>query len=263
VDKHQIASPSPSGSRPLEPRFLEFLAGLPGAEQIDGLSQPFRPGVKLADFLLADRRVIVEVKSLETDTASKVQEVLQKHENRPEYPVFYGDWPLERVLAYLPDRDAIRAEIYERVTRSIERAFKKADHQVAGTKARFQLHASFGLLVLLNGSIDIFSPEILAQRVSQTFVKKNGAGEIRYHNIQWVCIVSETHYAPITGRLKALPIIDIEGPTANRYPGSADTLDELRIQWARHCGYPLFVANTRRVVDEMFRSLAADERPRS
>jgi len=114
-----------------------WVAGLPGAEQIDKLSQPFCPGVEVADCLLADRRVIVPVKSLETDTASKVQEVLQKHENRPEYPVFYSDWPLECALAYLPDREAIRTEIYERVTRSIERAFKKADHQVAGTKRAF------------------------------------------------------------------------------------------------------------------------------
>jgi len=262
VDPHPPASFGPSGNRPLEARFLEFLTRLPGSERIDGLTLPFRQGVEIADFLLADRRVIIEVKSLEKDMASKVQDVLQKHENRPDYPVFYGDWELERVLAYLPDRDAIRLEIYERVTRSIERAFKKADHQVAGTKTRFQLPASFGLLVLLNGSIDIFSPELLAQRVSQTLVKKNGAGEIRYPNIQWACIVSETHYAPIAACLKALPIIEIEGLTASRYPGSADIMDELRFQWARHCGRPLFVSNVLRVADEMFSSLAADARKR-
>src|SRR4029453_19444881 len=100
----------------LEERFLNFLAGVPGSERIDALGLPSHEGVEYADFLLDGRRVVVEVKSLETDTALKVEEVLQKHKNRPEYPVFYGEWPLERVLAHLPDRDAIRAEIYERVT---------------------------------------------------------------------------------------------------------------------------------------------------
>jgi hypothetical protein len=258
VNEHPATSSGPSSSPRLEARFLDFLAALPGSERIDGLSVPSRQGVEIADFLLADRQVIVEVKSLETDTASKVREVLQKHENRPEYPVFYGDWPLERILAHLPDGAAIRAEIYERVTRSIERAFKKADHQVAGTKVLFQLQASVGLLVLLSGSIDIFSPEILAQRVSQMLLKRSPGGEIRYSNVQWVCIVSETHYAPLGDTLKAMPMIEIEGPTAESYPGSATILDDLRARWAKHCGHQLFVASPKRVADSAFRSFTAD-----
>jgi hypothetical protein len=95
VNEHQPKSSDPGGSSPLEARFLDFLAGLPGSERIDGLSLPSQQGVEIADFLLADRRVIIEVRSLEKDTASKVQEVLQRHETRPEYPIFYGDWPLE------------------------------------------------------------------------------------------------------------------------------------------------------------------------
>jgi hypothetical protein len=167
-------------------------------------------------------------------------------------------WPLEHVLAYLPDRDAIRAEIYERVTRSIERAFKKADHQIAGTKTLFQLQAPVGVLVLLSGSIDIFSPEILAQRVSQMLLKRSQGGEIRYPNVQWACIVSETHYAPLGGTLKAMPMIEIAGPTADNYPGSATILDDLRARWAKHCGHQLFIASPKRVADSAFRSFTAD-----
>jgi hypothetical protein len=252
--------PPSSGPRErgrLEERFLNFLAGVPGSERIDALGLPSHEGVEYADFLLDGRRVVVEVKSLETDTALKVEEVLQKHKNRPEYPVFYGEWPLERVLAYLPDRDAIRAEIYEGVTRSIERAFKKAGHQVAGTKSLLRLQDPIGILVLLNGSLEIFSPELLAQRVSQTFVKKNDAGDIRYPHIQWACVVSETHYAPL-GQLQAMPIIKIEGPTAVRYPGSSTVVDDLRDRWAKHCGHQLIVANPKRVTDSAFRAFTAD-----
>jgi hypothetical protein len=242
----------------LEARFLKFLAALPASERIDGLSLPHREGIEIADFLLAEREVIVEVKSLEKDTTPKVREVLRKHEHRPEYPMFYGAWELERILAHLPDRDAIRAEVYDRVTRSIERAFKKADHQVTGTRMLLQLPASSGLLFLLNDSIDILSPEILAQKVSQMLLKRTATGGIRYPNLQWVCIVSETHYAPLGSALKAMPLIEIEGPTATAYPRSVKALDELRVQWAAHCGHQLFVATPSRVSDAAFQSFAAE-----
>lgn len=88
-------------------------------------------------------------------------------------------------------------------------------------------------------------------------VKKTPTGEIRYRNLQWVCLVSETHYTRLGG-LKAMPVIEIEGPTAAVYPRSTRTLDELRVSWVAHCGQQLFEATPPRVSDAAFRSFTAD-----
>ncbi|MDC8784799.1 hypothetical protein [Roseateles koreensis] len=54
----------------LESRSLRFLATLLGAESLDDLlGDPKFDGQRRADYLLFGRRVILELKSLETDTA--------------------------------------------------------------------------------------------------------------------------------------------------------------------------------------------------
>lgn len=68
-----------------------FLAGLPGSEAIDRLNSAIIPAEsRRADFLLFDRRVIVEMKFLVTDTAHKVDAEINKHRSRKDFPVFYG-----------------------------------------------------------------------------------------------------------------------------------------------------------------------------
>lgn len=122
----------------LENRFLDFIAQLPGAESIDRLpSPPLPPGKKApkrADFLLNERRVIVEVKSLVKDTAVKMEQVLSKHRHRPEFPHFYGEWPLDQVLVRLPDGQEIMGEVVRKVTTAVEDHFEKADDQIGDTR---------------------------------------------------------------------------------------------------------------------------------
>src|SRR5688572_2075707 len=76
----------------LERRFLAFLSQLPGSESLDVLlnSQAYI-GERRADYLLFDRKLILEVKSLEVDTSHKAEAELDRHRNRPDFPVFYGE----------------------------------------------------------------------------------------------------------------------------------------------------------------------------
>ncbi len=245
----------------LEARFLSFLKSVPDAESVDELGTPNIPeGVAIADFLLADRSIVAEVKSLKTDTAAKVEEVLRAHRDRPEFPVFYGEWPVEKVLAHLPDGEQIKAEIFAKISSSVERAFKKADDQIADTKRWFGLSDAWGLLFILNDAVDILSPEVLATKVAKMLTKKNSSGDVRYRQIQWVCIVSETHYTQVAPGLKAMPIIEVEGPTAIAYPRAVRTLDHLRSAWASYCGQSLFVEETKRVDDSAFRAFTLDKK---
>lgn len=43
-----------------------------------------------ADFLLAKREVVLELKTLTVDTSHKVEAAVDKHRERDEFPLFYG-----------------------------------------------------------------------------------------------------------------------------------------------------------------------------
>lgn len=100
----------------LEDRFTRFLLSLPGAELIDSLPLAQQTtGVRRADFLLGQRHVIVELKTLTVDTAHKAEAEMERHSTREEYPVFYGERDLHKVLAALPDAEKIHRRIYDAI----------------------------------------------------------------------------------------------------------------------------------------------------
>lgn len=118
----------------LDRRFSSFLKTFPGAESLDDLLMSAKyDGERRADFLLFERRVIVEIKSLETDTSPKVETEIAKHREREDFPLFYGEVELNKVLKNLPDGQQINEQIFLRTTRSIEEATKSAEKQIENT----------------------------------------------------------------------------------------------------------------------------------
>lgn len=77
----------------LKGRFTEFVRNLESAEIVDELqlSQEQRRAKK-PDFFFFERQFIGEMKSIEKDMEPKAQTILDKHKDRPEFPVFYGQW---------------------------------------------------------------------------------------------------------------------------------------------------------------------------
>jgi hypothetical protein len=161
----------------LNDRFKTFLTQLPFAEAIDGLELPPEfDDSKRADFLIDNRKAIIELKSLESDPEHKIQTELKNHQDRDEYPLFYGELELSNILKHLPDGEEIQKKLLYKISRSIEQSFKKADKQICATKDIFSCPDSIGLLVLLNEDVSILSPEIISYRVSQLFAKTENDG---------------------------------------------------------------------------------------
>jgi hypothetical protein len=73
----------------LEQRFKDFIATLSEIENIDELSltDPQRRAEK-ADYFGENRSLVIELKSLDTGTNSKVEEILEPHRERNEFPIF-------------------------------------------------------------------------------------------------------------------------------------------------------------------------------
>ncbi len=155
--------------RTLDQRFKEFIDALYGVESIDALAMTSEQQTSSkADYFAEDRQVVIELKSLETDTEHRVEEILKPHRSRPEFPEFFGGWELSKVLKHLPDGEEVKRQATKVVTDSIARLFRKANSQIRSTKATFGLPNSKGLLILLNQKIDVLSPELIIYRLLQT-----------------------------------------------------------------------------------------------
>lgn len=258
IQKLSIAN---SMSSVLERRFLNFLSGIPGAESLDQLlSGEQYKGERRADFLLFDRRVIVEVKSLEVDTSSKVEGEIATHRHRDDFPVIYGDVDLSKVLAHLPDGKEINNRIFLRTTRSVEAAARSAEDQIENTARLLSLPDSVGVLVLLNQEINIFTPEVVAHRLAMLLRRKNDDGSVR-SPIAFSWLIFESHFLEHGPATQTLPLVNLKGPRAKAFPWFDELLTYLQVAWANFNGNPIFLQSG--PVNLQARSSNVPEQPKS
>ncbi len=233
----------------LEERFKAFLCQLDNVESIDDtLSDAELAHGERADLLLDGRRIVLEVKSLEADPEYKIEERLAPHRNRPEFPAFFWDADLNEILPYLPDGENVRREIVHAVTRSVQGSLEKADDQIGATKKALGLDNSCGVVAMLNERVGILAPDLVTGKASQILLKTRDGG-VRYKNIAYVWIVSESHRVAATERTEHLPLILMEGPTANDHAEAGEYLDSLQPKWAQFEEVPFFSLGHRKDFD--------------
>lgn len=227
----------------LKDRFKAFLSQLPFAEAIDYLKLPPEfNNTKRADFLIENRKAIIELKSIESDPEHKIHSELKNHQERDEYPLFYGELMLDKVLKHLPNGGEIQKKLFYKISRSIEQSFREGDKQIRETKEIFNCPDSIGLLVLLNEDISVLSPEILSYRVSQLLTKTDDDSSPHYRNITSVWVILENYSLKTRTGDKLLPSIVIDGPCAVERPELTNIMNILQRKWAAFNGVP-YVTN--------------------
>lgn len=239
-------------------RFKVFARTVSGAECIDELSLTLKQATDYrADYFFEDRQIIAECKTLETDTSPKIDTILAPYQASPEWPLFYGEQSLQKILAHLPDRDKINERIIAALTDSIEGLIEKANRQIRATKATFNLPGSSGLLIIFNDLVEVFSPELVEFRVRKSLRKKASGGGARYPHICLVIVINGAHYTQVTPRLKAIPIMTI----ANTIDGveAAERFAAAIIeQWSKFNKMPLIHRELERTEKLRFKAFAED-----
>lgn len=239
---------------PLEERFHAFMKAI-GAVSIDDLTRGTAiDREKKADYLSADKRVVIEVKTLKTDSSPKVDREIDRHRDREEFPVIYGDVPVDKLLRHLPDGKEINARIFRNVTRSVEDALLSAEHQIGSTRRILRLVDGPGLLVLLNDGVDILDPHIVTYKLTELFNKHRR----REGRVDYVWMLFESH---VTAVDKAHPCVVLEGPTADEHACFDPHMDNLQKGWARFNNAPLVRSNVTRIVDLPFESVRPPQDP--
>lgn len=212
-------------------RFNAFLGAQIGAEAIDSLDlTKEQAAADHADYFLQARHIVVEIKSLQTDTARKMEPILAPHMARPEFRDFPAHG-IDPVLDALPDGNEIRDTIYRAITESVEGAVEKANRQIRETKRTFNIPEAYGLLVVLNDSVLILNPTTVAKRVAQCFTKRTPGGEPRFIEIDAAWLLNERHLTNIAGRNAVMDLI-LQNSQNNRGKYASAVADLLSEQWA-------------------------------
>ena len=165
----------------LRSRFENFMSIIPSVEVIDDieLSEENKKKEK-ADYLGLGGKIIFEQKAFETDQIDKIQKKVDKYQDEDFFPLFYGKRDINDILKHFPDEEKIRLEIYSLITRQIEGVLSKANGQIPSTEKIFNLKDSIGVLVLLNDSVTVLAPEVIAKRVSGRLGEKKKSGDYRF-----------------------------------------------------------------------------------
>jgi hypothetical protein len=223
----------------LEDRFKVFVKNLDGAELIDDLTlTPEQRDKKKADFFFDHRKVIGELKSLQTDAAGKIDAILKPYQESPEWPVFFGEWDLQKVLNHLPDKEQINRQLFTAITDSIENVIKGANRQIRTTKETFNLPDAGGVLIILNDVVEIFSPDLIIYRVRKSLHKQTPEGKLRFPHVTAVLVINVTHYTQLTPDLKGMPLLIIPSslPDADKV---VEFVQSILPKWAAFDGQPL------------------------
>jgi len=228
----------------LEERFTEFVRNLQSAEIFDELKlSPEQKLAKKPDFFFFERQFIGEMKSIKKDMAPKAQTILDKHKDRPEYPVFFGQWEVSKILNHLPDGENINQEIFRAITSALEDNVENANRQIRETKKIFKLDTSEGILIILNDFVDILSPDIIAHKIHQLLNKKYPSGDARYPHVSVVWIVSELHVLRTALAQELLPSIIIVNDYAPSWQEANSYVKWLQIKWASFNNIPFIESN--------------------
>jgi hypothetical protein len=217
----------------LESRFLAFLNDLDGAESIDLMALPDEEvHTRKADFLLANRRVIAEVKAITKDVSGKIEAEMDRHRTRPEFPHFYGEAELSKILARLPDGPDINRRIYNNITRLVETQVRSAEVQIEHTRKRLNLPNAAGLLIILNDAVDTLDPTVVGYRVAK-LMGRSRTGAVEAKELDFASLLFESHSVGSLDGIPAHPNLLINGPNAVNFSWFKAFHTQLINEWSK------------------------------
>lgn len=214
-------------SASLKSRFEDFLINVFGAESVDASHVPTKQDPMRADYYLADRRIVAEVKSLEVDPTYKGSVIINDYLEDTGIEVF-GTLPLSRVVRNQQHGQDIDTAIYRRISRGVERICSKADKQL-GTEFKKLPALATGLLIILNEAITSLHPSLVAERVTEFTSEKP-------RNIHFCLLAFESHKTCVNGAFLPYPIL-IDLSRSARQRRSLGFLSALQWRWAQQYGH--------------------------
>lgn len=211
----------------LETRFTKFLEHTIGAESIDALHTPGSNDPKMADYYLADRKIVAEIKSLNADQMTKGAAIVGEHLSNKGIIIF-GRSPSSRFTDSQDEEKALRLKIQEKMTTRIKKACSDANKQIT-TQFESLPHLATGVLILINENNNSLHPRMVADRIF-----KYVASQPR--SFHYCLMIFESHKIKVKGKLLPYPIL-LDLTRSARQRRSLAFLQSIQWQWAKTYGH--------------------------
>ena len=155
--------------------------------------------------------------------------------NREDWPLFYGEADVKRVLANLQNGDVIYRGMVNAIGRSVEDAVRSAEEQVTHTRRVLSLPDAAGMLVILNDSIDVLDPYVVGHRVAQV-MRRPRTGSSSADKLDYVWLLFESHIMGVVQGHVVVPNILINGESKGRFPWFPAFHHDLLRRWSEATG---------------------------
>lgn len=222
----------------LQERFERFIPSMPGYENVDELLKGVHlEGKKRADYLLCDRRVIVEQKVLIHDPSRKPQQFVTQLIRERGY-LLYGTTSTNRIFAGMADGQEQKRRMFLDITKGVEANFAAADKQTRDTREIFAIPDAVGIVLFLNLSAPTLHPDLIRFGLSQTLQKKREDGSMRYRHTDGLVVISEAHIDRTNGS-RGAPCYSSPTPHSQNEHLVREVSDLLIQSWAAFNGVPV------------------------
>jgi len=224
----------------LKDRFFEFCRHYPEAEDIDSIVNPAEipTGIKIADFLLQQRTIVCEVKTLTNETAEKLAAYMHVNGIGPSQ-LSDGQHLVRDLFLKLEDGEAKYRKAITIITKPITDGLHHADKQIADTRDFFHIAKADGLLVILNDQVSIAGQPLIFERLGQRLGKTNDDGSLCYTNVSHVLHIGEK-YTP--GDADAHLNFSIANSLVPEQSGVAAFVQKFMADWAAFNGQTFTMA---------------------
>jgi hypothetical protein len=174
----------------LEERMMKFLQDEPSTESLDdsAFSQVNGSGTK-ADYLLANRAFVAELKTINGDPKDRLEQRLKARFAQPGAPIVFGTMGMGAVLDGMPDKDDIQKVMHDLSARSVRRHLQKSNSQIGAIKERLDLGTAAGLAIIMNDSEPMIDAQNIGYSIKNAFETVGGA----YPHISHIWVSIERH----------------------------------------------------------------------
>lgn len=176
----------------LENNVKKFIVEHEKGVSIDDIQHKFRKADgqnhKMADYLIDDNKIILEMKSLFSDRVNNVNERLNELVKTDGWLArnWYGTIHLEELIEKHPDSKRFRNKIMNFAYENIKnKVVKEASKQICKTKEVLNLKDSIGGLILLNDNVFSHDADYLASEILYLLDTQ------KYHGVEFVVYISK------------------------------------------------------------------------
>lgn len=186
---------------------------------------------RFPDFACFRDLVLIEMKHLEADQHSRINDVITSKIAADEMPVFYGARESHLIIDAASNSAEINAAIANKLNRTVEGILSSANKQLKDYRSRHPRKNSVNICLILNSKRPEYSPQVVAHAIHGK-MKTSQPKEPRFPEIDSVLYISEKHLQLLPDGRPASAVLIYEGLGLLEHEWKRQFIDHIANAWS-------------------------------